>query len=288
MTTQVQRHHCGSDTVGRAMAPVVEAVEEAVEGLETSEDDRADALELALGLAKQHCLQDPRAGMNETWHAWVLAMQVGPALFAAGTAEEGPVACRVGTAGEVRKLPATGPQDYLHAGGWLSAFYLAVICREDDRLNRLAQVPVEFLRASGTEFDGYVYDWIEALQHARSGRAQVWDSLVAAVRGTEPENARVAGVELMLKILHPPLELFQHYLRREHQAFNQSLVAALTWHKEYWTENEARSLDTTGLVALAPLAMACLAHDAGMPIEVESEYLPHHLLRGTWVGEFPT
>ncbi|WP_078660702.1 Imm49 family immunity protein [Streptomyces sp. NRRL B-24484] len=50
----------------------------------------------------------------------------------------------------------------------------------------------------------------------------------------------------------------------------------------------ARPLDTTGLVAPAPLAMACLAHDAGMPIDVESEYLPHHLLRGTWVGEFPT
>ncbi|UYB40870.1 hypothetical protein SLV14_003546 [Streptomyces sp. Je 1-4] len=41
-------------------------------------------------------------------------MQVGSALFASGNAQQGPVACRVGPLDEVRKLPATGPQDYLH------------------------------------------------------------------------------------------------------------------------------------------------------------------------------
>ncbi|MDH6109220.1 hypothetical protein P3T36_007630 [Kitasatospora sp. MAP12-15] len=288
MTTRIPRHDFRTDNATVAMAPVIASAELAIEGLETSEDDRADALDLALAAAEWHCVEDPRAGMNETWHAWVLAMQVGPALFAAGTAQEGPMACRVGTEGEVRRLPATGPQDYLHPANWLTAFYLAVICREDDRIEQLAQIPVEFLRASGAEMDDYVYEWIEALQHAWSGRAQTWDSLVAAVRGTSSENARIASTELMLKILYPPLELFQHYLRRQSQAFNESLVTALSWHKDYWTGNEARSLSCDGLVALAPLAMACLAYDAGMPIEVESEYLPHHLLRRTWVGEFPT
>ncbi|WP_313906128.1 Imm49 family immunity protein [Streptomyces sp. 130] len=41
-------------------------------------------------------------------------------------------------------------------------------------------------------------------------------------------------------------------------------------------------------VALAPPAMACLAADADFPIEIESDYLPLHLLKGTWAGEFPT
>ncbi|MEV7020813.1 immunity 49 family protein [Kitasatospora sp. NPDC093558] len=288
MTTRIQRHDFRRDNSAESLAPLVAAVEEAVKGLERSEDDRADALELALGLAKWRCLEDPRAGMLETWETWVLAMQVGSALFAAGTAQEGPLECRVGTEGEVRKLPATGPRDYLHAGNWLSAFYLALIGRENERLKQLAEVPVEFIRASGMEFDDYVYDWIETLQHFWFGRSQAWDSLVAAAEGTAPERARIAGTDLMLKILYPPIELFQLYLRREVEAFNNSLVDALTWHKEYWTENEARSLNPVGLVAMAPLAMACLAYEAGMPIDVESEYLPHHLLRGGWVGEFPT
>ncbi|CAL9298260.1 Imm49 family immunity protein [Streptomyces sp. SudanB52_2052] len=57
--------------------------------------------------------------------------------------------------------------------------------------------------------------------------------------------------------------------------------------KQYWSE-EDRALSIPGLVALAPLAMACLAHDAGIPVEVESEYLPAVLIDRNWCGEFPT
>lgn len=35
-------------------------------------------------------------------------------------------------------------------------------------------------------------------------------------------------------------------------------------------------------------AVACLACDAGFPIEVESEYLPIRLLDRSWLGEFDT
>ncbi|MFE6031688.1 immunity 49 family protein [Streptomyces niveus] len=117
---------------------------------------------------------------------------------------------------------------------------------------------------------------------------ETWSPLVAAVIGTDPQRARIAGAELMVKIIYPSLKLLQLYLRREEQAFNETLVAALTWHKEYWTANEARSLSGDGLVALARLAIACMASDADMRIDVESEYLPKHLLRRTWVGEFAT
>ncbi|WP_372443883.1 hypothetical protein [Streptomyces adelaidensis] len=34
--------------------------------------------------------------------------------------------------------------------------------------------------------------------------------------------------------------------------------------------------------------MACLAHGGGICIDVESEYLPEHLLKRGWLGEFPT
>ncbi|MEU4200784.1 hypothetical protein AB0F64_12625 [Streptomyces sp. NPDC026294] len=60
-------------------------------------------------------------------------MQVGYALVAAGTAREEPVPLRVGTLDEVRRLPATGPQDCLPAGTRLPTSHLSVICRENDR-----------------------------------------------------------------------------------------------------------------------------------------------------------
>jgi hypothetical protein len=188
----------------------------------------------------------------------------------------------------VKKLPATGPQGYPHAGTWLTTFYLAAICRDNKRADQLAQVPIAFLRESGAEFDEYVYDWVQTLQHFWYGREALWDTLVAAIDGTDPQSARIANPELMLKILCPPLDLFQHYLRRQPEEFTASLVDAVTWHKDYWTADEARSLSGDGLVALGPLAMACLAYDADLPVEVDTPYLPKALLQRSWIGEYDT
>lgn len=56
--------------------------------------------------------------------------------------------------------------------------------------------------------------------------------------------------------------------------------------REYWTADEERAKDPEGRIALAPLAITCLAHDGGIPIEVQSDYLPKHLLQRGWLGEF--
>ncbi|MEV3989887.1 immunity 49 family protein [Streptomyces sp. NPDC049837] len=288
MVTRIRRHEFRTDNAAELMAPVIKGAQDVLQRVETSESDRFDALERTLAAAKWRCLTDPGVAEFPAWEAWVTAMQTGAALFDAGMAAEGRVPCRIGSMGEVRHLPATGPREYLHAGNWLTAYYLAVICRENERAHRLAQVPVSFLRASGAEFDEYVYPWVETLQHAGFQRPEMWDTLVAAVDGTDPEGVRVASRELMLKILYPPIELFHRYQREQAEEFNKALADALTWHKEYWTANEARALSGDGLVALGPLAVACMAYDAGMPVEVESEYLPRHLLQRSWVGEYDT
>ena len=286
--TRILRHEFRTDNAAKAMAPIVKTAREVLGEIETSEFDRFDALDYTLTVAKWRCLTDPTARTFATWEAWVTAMQVGCALFDAGVAAAGPVPCRIGVEGELKNLPATGPQEYLHAGNWLPTYYLAAICRENERLNRLAQVPVSFLRASGVEFDEYIYAWVETLQHAWFGRREMWDTLVTAVNGTAPEAVRVASEEFMLKILYPPLELFHRYQRQDVAQFNAALIDALTWHKQHWTADATRALSGDGLVALGPLAIACMAYDADIPIEVESEYLPKGLLEFGWVGEVET
>jgi hypothetical protein len=89
-------------------------------------------------------------------------------------------------------------------------------------------------------------------------------------------------------LLHPPINLFHHFVRKDEEGFSPALVEALKLHKAYWTLTEDRSTDIDGAVALGPLAIACLAYDAGFPIDVESDYLPKHLLTHGWLGEFPT
>lgn len=241
----------------------------------------------ALNAAKTQCSLDPTAELLETWEAWVTAMQVGSALFASATAPAGStVECVI--AHKTRTIPAVGVTHFTDAGTWLDAFWLAVICRDQARMTQLCQVSVDTLRASGAVFEEYVYDWVDTLQTYWLERPGLGEKLTAAFEGTDPERMRFMDRETALKVLYPPVNLFFRFLSRDAEKFNETLVQSLELHREYWTANEERQETGDGDVPLALLALTCLAYDAGRPIEVESEYLPEHLLKRSWLGEFPT
>lgn len=67
------------------------------------------------------------------------------------------------------------------------------------------------------------------------------DTLVAAVTDTDSQRARIAGTELMTKIIYPSLKLFRLYPRREEQVFNKALVTALTYLPRFKRWRSARS-----------------------------------------------
>jgi hypothetical protein len=148
----------------------------------------------------------------------------------------------------------------------------------------LAGVPVELLRDCGPQYDEFLFAWIRALQVFARGEDGLIDIVIEAMRGTETLQPN-AIPEVVAQLYFPPIELFYRYTQREQASFTEALATALELHKRYWT---AEPRAPHGVVALAPLAIACLARDAGMPIEVESDYLPHHLLVGTRVGELST
>ncbi|MDF9814774.1 immunity 49 family protein [Streptomyces sp. SPB162] len=240
-----------------------------------------------LNTAFVHCLHDPTANTIGSWEAWVAAMQTGSALFASAGAPEGTtVECMI--AHKVRAIPASGTRHFVHAATWLEAFWLAVICRDQVRMSQLCNVPIEQLRSSGAQFEEYIYHWVDALQTYWLERPGLGEKLVTAFDGTSPDTLQSVDRELMLKILYPPLNLFHRFISQDPEKFNDALVEAIELHKEYWTADEERSDDLSGAVALAPLAIACLAYDAGRPIDVESEYLPANLLDRSWLGEFET
>lgn len=287
MVTSVARHGYATDAVSDGVASLDKTAAWVLERLERSEVARAQALDTMIALATTRCATDPEASRFETWEAWVMAMQAGSALFAAATAPEN-TSVTVRIREQEKVLPATGPQSHVNAGTWITSFYLAMVCRDNQRLRDLAQVPVSLLRESGAVFDEYIYSWVETLQSFWLGRQDIGDKLVAAVDGTAPEAARYADAELMSKILYPPIILFYRYLRQDHEQFNTALNDALRWHKDYWSATEDRAVSSDGLVALGPLAIACLARDQGFPIEIESEYLPKALLEYAWMGEIDT
>ncbi|MFI5528017.1 immunity 49 family protein [Kitasatospora sp. NPDC051853] len=245
-----------------------------------------EVMDTAVTIAEGRVLLDPTAGRIDTWDAFLTAMQASSALFAAAVLTEGAAECRI--AGEVRSVPAGNSRREAHAGNWLTAFWFAVVCRETERLDVLASVPLSVLRESGAVFDEYVYSWVEALQAYWKKEPQQVDKLAAAIEGSDPAVARAASSDYLLRIAYPPMEMFYQFLKGDQAAFNASLVQALELHRQYWTSDEDRTITSTGFLALAPLAVACMAYDSGMQIDVESGYLPENLLDRSWIGEYET
>ncbi|MGW2647864.1 immunity 49 family protein [Streptomyces sp. NPDC001393] len=284
MVTTVPRHEYPTDDVPDTLDALGETANWIIDEFADSPVLRPQALSTALTLAQQHCAIDPQAVKFATWEAWVTAMQIGSALFAAATAPEGTsITCRIKE--QERILPATGPEPHLNPGTWVTAFYLAMICRDNDRLRQLAEVPVPLLRGSGAVFDEYIYSWVDALQSFWLGRQDMGEKLVAAVDGTSPEALQYADADLMSKILYPPMVLLYRVIRRDAGELDKALADALRQHRAYWTATEDRATSADGLVALGPLAMACLARDQGITVEVESAYMPKALLEYAWTGE---
>ncbi|MHC3819399.1 immunity 49 family protein [Streptomyces sp. DT9] len=232
------------------------------------------------------CVIDPRAAAAETWEFTVNAMQVGSALFSTTGASEGLIECRINH--KVRTIQAIGPMSTADAGNWLTAFWLAVICRDQERMTQLSEIPLEHLRSPQGQYDEYIYHWVDTLQTWWLRRPDLADKLIATIEASDPKVANIAPLDLLQGLLYPPINLFYHYVRKNQDEFSPALADALRLHRTYWTLTEDRTADIDGSIALGPLAIACLAHDAEFPLDIESEYLPHHLLQRTWLGEFPT
>lgn len=283
MTAQITWHELPTGPDAERLS---ERVSRRVDELEESADNIDFTFGTAVMAFRAHCVADPRAARVETWEAAVSAMQLGSALFAVTAGSEGHVECRIDR--KVRRIPAIGSLPTAKAGAWLEAFWLAVICREQDRMRQLCEVPLERLRAPEGQYDEYIYHWGDTLQTYWLRRPGLVEKLTKALRMSDPSVATVAPRDLLQGFLYPPINLFYHFVRRDTTGFSPALEEALKLHRAYWTLSEERSTDIDGAIALGPLAIACWAYDGELPIEVESEYLPKHLLQHSWLGEFPT
>lgn len=286
MVVTVPRHGFPVGDAARRAEQLDASVKRKIEALEEVPRGFNMAFHSSLLSANTHLALNADASLLPTWEAVATAMQIGSALFVAATTTEETVECRI--AHRVRTIPATGSTYSTDAGNWITAFVLAVICRERVRVTELAKVPVSLLRRSGADYDECIYSWVEALQTWRLGGDDIGEKLAAAMNGTDPDVLQVTDRETMLRIIYPPMNLFYRYIVGDHQAFNAELAKAVQWHRDYWTRDEERASESAGQVAWEILAIVCLAHDAGFPVEVESDYLPQHLIERSWLGELDT
>lgn len=284
MTVRVERHPV-PPVDEQATACLAEAFEARVRNLDASPAIFGMALNEALLQVQVHQAHNPRGNRFGTWDATVSAMQVGVAAFDAASVTAGTVEARI--AHELRTISATGPQFYANAGNWLTALWFVIICRDRVRMDRMCRIPLDLMRAAGAEGDAYVHHWVDALQTYWHEQPGLLEKLTATIEQSHPDIATSVPRDLLQCLRYPPINLFHQFLRKDEDGFNKALTEALELHKAYWSTPE-RAGDIAGFLALGPLAIACLAYDAGLSIEVESDYLPLRLLDRSWVGEFDT
>ncbi|MFJ8042818.1 immunity 49 family protein [Kitasatospora sp. NPDC096147] len=275
----VARHGISTEHVGSGLAMLGEDLAVDLERLGPGASlGLVSVLETALVIAEAGLLLDPAGERPETREAFLTAAQAAGALFAVAGAPEGPVTARIGDA--VRTVAAGDSRREAHAGNWLAAFWLAAVCREDGLLDALAELPVRVLRESGVPEEEYLYAWVTALRAYRR-QDPLWErELAAAEAAAGSELAGLGDREHLVKVVRPAMEVFRRYAEGDGPGLEASLVRALELHREYWTADAERAASSTGFVALAPLAVACLARDAGLRVEVASEYLPAALVAG--------
>jgi hypothetical protein len=262
------------------LAELTHTTAESIAALTQDPAGLGDAFASALALALARCVADPDVAHVATWDAWATALQLGCALFTGAPAQE----CHLGE-GIVTQLPATPAAPPADARAWLDALYLAIVCRQTDRIRRLCQVPLATLRQDDSA-DAYVLHWIDTLQTYFSERDSmdgVVEKLVATMQTSGPDGVTHAPLEFVNGIDYQPVALFHRLIARDHDTFAKALDEASAEHGGYWGESGA----PRARAALGPLAMACLAHDYGFPVAPKQPYLPTYLLNRERIEDIP-
>jgi len=81
----------------------------------------------------------------------------------------------------------TVDESLCHAGRWLKAFHLALICRDDGLLDELCKTTTDQLRKSSTTHPEYVYLLVDAYRGYWTEADNTFGLFLAALRRTDPE-----------------------------------------------------------------------------------------------------
>ncbi len=175
---------------------------------------------------------------------------------------------------------SSGPSAHANTRTWRFGFYSALACRDGNSLDALASAPLDLIRKSSVTTDEFGYLHVDALQAWRRGDSDAAERLLAAFKAADPDKVSADMKDYVLDIANREMELLTQLLNRKADEFNTALAKALKDHKRYHKAGK-RKLATHNYLALGPLGLCCAAHDVGMAITVESDYIPNHLIAGS-------
>jgi hypothetical protein len=237
-------------------------------------DDLDSLLSAARRLAAYGSMIDPTS--PDLRPALALGCKAAAGIALASTQTSGSVTLDLGSDLHAA-IKAVGPNDFSHVGNWRFGFYMGVICNDFHSVDALCGLPVQSLRQSRTKSDECFYLYVDAIQRFWRRDPEISQRFLAALEATEPQAVRVASPDYILNIVVPEMELFYRFLTGDVSRFNETLLFALQRHKSFWSKGD-RKKDSEGYLALGLLATCILASRGGLPIEVQSDYIPASLM----------
>lgn len=278
--TVIKRHPQNVDGLEKRIAALSKNIDRFYDNLGEAPGLTLNVAQHALQIAQRQLLLDPNADRFETYSSLLIASRAGAALFeSANTTEEQfeyIIRARI-------SLKATGPTHKHSPAAWLESLWTAAICRARNLVDDLCSTPDETLRAAG-QYDEYVYSWIDALKAFFTNGEDLYAKINRSIELTDPSRLANSTAEIALLRYYPSMKLLFSLASGEAEQFNEDLREAVELHQRFWTANDERARHPDGFFALAPTALAAIAHDRGVTIGVESEYLPGNFISGYWMN----
>jgi hypothetical protein len=200
------------------------------------------------------------------------------ALFVVAAARSTPVVVQFGD-GSKLNFNNRPDESTVHVGRWLTGFYLNVLCLDGEATKELSEIPPALLEKSTTTGPDYLKTYMQSLQIFGSQKVDgLVDLAIAALQQTDPKRADISDPDWALNLHVPQIEVFIR-LATGDAKFGESLVKAVELHKKYWSKTKDRRRDYNGYISVPLTALAVVGAQRGLPIEVESPYLPMFLAR---------
>jgi Immunity protein 49 len=270
----VQRHAIDSEPYRRQAKKYNDDLVKYFEG-----DPPPDHLHLDwLGTAGRYALMFNSLFSPDGAELWTGARAI--AQGRAGTFAAGTASGRVRVPFGDKMVEIDRNPDFNNASGtdWLDGWFCATVVRDTVCLEMLAEVPDEIFRISRVAGASSHDPWRHALC-AYYRRQDPTAFVERALFMTEPAQLTRLLKADVAKVWASRFRMLLPLFHKDADAFNRVLVDALEVHKKFYGK-KAQSNELGGYIALAPLALCALAHDAGLPIEVDSEYLPTIFIEG--------
>jgi len=179
----------------------------------------------------------------------------------------------------VVKAVGRATRDYIDFGTWMGVFYNAVILRDAKAIDFLTGLENRFMKQGNVSYDDVriaevevykvLFEDIKYLEKA----IEIYELKEKEFSKTDPSRLWIDNQGT------PVIMLCKAVLQKNASEFNNLLEKGLDKHKKYFSKKD-RAADFLGWISF-PLLMVCsYAHDKGMAITVESDYIPRWLFEG--------